>query len=83
MPAQVVGACIAVAGPVKDDRVTFTNLGWVICGRTIESEFGIPTVKLINDFVAVGYGLLTLTDSQCVAPLFTPCCYCVDDESLM
>jgi hypothetical protein len=68
--SQVVGACIAVAGPVKDDRVTFTNLGWVICGRTIESEFGIPKVKLINDFVAVGYGLLTLTESQYVVVSF-------------
>lgn len=40
-----------MAGPVRNDHVTFTNLGWVIDGRSIETSFSIPSVKLINDFV--------------------------------
>mmetsp|Transcript_19821 Transcript_19821/g.59201 ORF Transcript_19821/g.59201 Transcript_19821/m.59201 type:complete len:396 (-) Transcript_19821:234-1421(-) len=63
---NVAAACFAVAGPVKNNTVTFTNLGWNIEGRDIEREFQIPEdcVTLVNDFVAVGYGLLTLEDGQ-------------------
>eukprot|EP00041_Stephanoeca_diplocostata_P029271 m.860603 g.860603 ORF g.860603 m.860603 type:complete len:414 (-) comp23529_c0_seq12:3989-5230(-) len=61
---RILVGCLAVAGPVKDDAVTFTNLGWFICGREIELEFGIERVRLINDFAAVGYGLLTLEPNQ-------------------
>lgn len=33
----------------------------------LEERFNIPTVTLVNDFVAAGYGLLTLDiDSECV-----------------
>ena len=54
-------ACFAVAGPVEDNRVTFTNReSWVIDGGRISEELGIGSVRLINDFVANGYGLLTL-----------------------
>jgi len=53
-------ACLAVAGPVKNNRVLLTNRGWDIVGEDISSAFNIKTCRLINDFVAVGYGLLTL-----------------------
>jgi len=41
---------------------SFTNVefGWKIDGAQMEKELGIKTVKLINDFAAMGYGLLTL-----------------------
>lgn len=40
----------------------FTNIkfGWKINGPSLERELGIKTVRLINDFAAMGYGLLTL-----------------------
>lgn len=53
-------ACLAVAGVVVDDTVKFVNLGWEINGRQIEQALKIERVELINDFVAQGYGLLTL-----------------------
>ena len=61
-------ACIAVAGPVKDNMVRFTNRdGWIIAGRHIEEKFQIKSVQLVNDFLAAGYGLLTLNEStECV-----------------
>ena len=42
--------------------IRFTNIqdGWKIDGPGLEKELGITTVKLINDFAAMGYGLLTL-----------------------
>ena len=61
-------ACLAFAGPVKDNRAELTNRkGWEIVGSDIAAEFGIKVVKIVNDFVALGYGLLTLNeDKECV-----------------
>jgi hypothetical protein len=63
-----VTACFAVAGPVTNNSVSFTNRKeWAIVGEDIERSFKIRRVKLVNDFVAVGYGLLTLRDDvDCV-----------------
>ncbi|CAB1109771.1 unnamed protein product [Ectocarpus sp. CCAP 1310/34] len=59
-------ACIAVAGPVIANRVVMTNRAWVIDGAEIEEMFSITSVRLVNDFVAAGYGLLTLDiDAEC------------------
>ena len=60
-------ACLAVAGPVENNAVNFTNRNWVIDGAKLEATFGIGKVRLVNDFVANGYGLLTLDESkECV-----------------
>lgn len=57
--------CFAVAGPVADNRINFTNRhGWLINGHHIQRDFNIQSVLLINDFVANGYGLLSLTDRE-------------------
>lgn len=54
-------ASIAVAGPVHENAVIFTNNGWKINGDQLKSELGIVgEVRLMNDFVGNGYGLLTL-----------------------
>lgn len=56
-------ACVlACAGPIMNNTVEFTNIkfGWKINGPGLERELGIKEVKLINDFAAMGYGLLTL-----------------------
>lgn len=66
--ASVDACCLAVAGPVKeidgDRQCVFTNLKWIISKNSIMSKFNIPAVELINDFVAVGYGLLGLTSDD-------------------
>lgn len=58
------GACFGIAGPVRDrgSQLTaqLTNLGWSFDSDRLASEFDIPKVSLINDFVAVGYGVLGL-----------------------
>ncbi|WP_404789470.1 glucokinase [Altericista sp. CCNU0014] len=53
-------ACFAIAGPVRDDRSLVTNLSWDLDARQMETELGIPQIRLINDFAAVGYGILAL-----------------------
>lgn len=53
-------AVIAVAGPVANNRVEFTNNAWSIDGDALAKKMGIGQVVLMNDFVASGYGLLTL-----------------------
>lgn len=57
-----------MAGPVKNNRVIFTNLNnWVIDGAEVSYFLNIKTVRLINDFVAVGYGILTVNEStECI-----------------
>lgn len=57
---DVASVCLAVAGPVTDNEVIMTNKGWVINGFKLSAELFIPSVILVNDFVAQGYGLLTL-----------------------
>mmetsp|Transcript_17153 Transcript_17153/g.58720 ORF Transcript_17153/g.58720 Transcript_17153/m.58720 type:complete len:208 (-) Transcript_17153:977-1600(-) len=63
---EIVAGCLAVAGPVQNDRVAFTNLSWVIDGRSIEDEFLMPkfSMRLVNDFEANGYGVVTLDEDD-------------------
>lgn len=69
-------ACFAVAGPVQGNVVRFTNRDqWHIDGDMIAAEMNIPVVRLVNDFLAVGYGLLTLKEeTECVTLQAAPKC---------
>jgi glucokinase len=50
---------------VKNNTAQITNReSWQIKGSNIEKLFGFKTVRLVNDFVAVGYGLLTLNENE-------------------
>eukprot|EP00535_Pseudo-nitzschia_heimii_P010832 CAMPEP_0197199246 /NCGR_PEP_ID=MMETSP1423-20130617/33788_1 /TAXON_ID=476441 /ORGANISM="Pseudo-nitzschia heimii, Strain UNC1101" /LENGTH=423 /DNA_ID=CAMNT_0042653101 /DNA_START=108 /DNA_END=1376 /DNA_ORIENTATION=- len=66
-------ACLAVAGPVKQNTVIMSNLHNIeICGDSIVAERDDPYVqsiqvcKIINDFVAQGYGCLTLKPDEVI-----------------
>ena len=48
-PAKAV---IAVAGPVVDGEIEFTNLDWRISEGDLLAQFEFEAVKLINDFAA-------------------------------
>eukprot|EP00124_Ichthyophonus_hoferi_P003641 Ihof_evm3s329 gene=Ihof_evmTU3s329 len=64
---RVTAACFAVAGPVDSNRVTFSNRSnWVIDGHTLERQLNIDRIDLINDFVSIGYGLLTLSADETI-----------------
>mmetsp|Transcript_37 Transcript_37/g.78 ORF Transcript_37/g.78 Transcript_37/m.78 type:complete len:405 (+) Transcript_37:45-1259(+) len=65
--APPISACVACAGPVTDNTVKMTNRdGWVITADDIKSTFRIREVSLINDFLAVGYGLMSLENKEMV-----------------
>lgn len=53
-------ACFGIAGPVVQNTVKLTNLSWFLAGDKLQQELHIPQVCLINDFAAVGYGVLGL-----------------------
>jgi len=57
--------CMAVAGPVLDGKVKFTNLPWELDSDIIESELGIP-VSFINDLESMAYGLAALKENELV-----------------
>lgn len=59
---------LACAGPITNNAVIFTNVdaGWKISGKEVVATLGIRQVVLINDFVAMGYGLLTLQANELV-----------------
>ncbi len=54
-------ACFAIAGPVVENTAKLTNLAWFLDVEVLQQELGISQVSLINDFAAVGYGILGLT----------------------
>jgi len=53
-------ACFAIAGPVVGNTAQLTNLAWFLDTERLQSELGIGAISLINDFAAVGYGILGL-----------------------
>ncbi len=53
-------ACFAIAGPVVNNASKLTNLSWSLSATRLSQALNIPQVSLINDFVAVGYGVLGL-----------------------
>ncbi len=57
-------ACFGIAGPVVNNTSKLTNLSWILEASCLEKELQISHVALINDFVAVGYGVLGLSDSE-------------------
>lgn len=47
-------ACFAMAGPVRDQKVTLTNRAkWQVSSAGLEARFGFEAVRLINDFQAM------------------------------
>lgn len=74
-----INACLASAGLVQGNAVKLTNLGnLLIDGNAIASSTAncylksIVSCRIVNDFVAQGYGCLTLTQDE-VVYLSGPC----------
>ncbi|WP_392533524.1 glucokinase [Nostoc sp. C117] len=53
-------ACFAIAGPIVENTAKLTNLIWFLDTERLQQELGIPQISLINDFTAIGYGILGL-----------------------
>lgn len=59
-PERPERACFAVAGPVRDGTCTATNLPWHVRADELAAATGIAATGLVNDFLAVGFGLRAL-----------------------
>lgn len=62
--SQPTAACFGIAGPVVGNTSELTNLSWSLMTERLEQDLQIPAVELINDFAAIGYGVLELSDQQ-------------------
>lgn len=54
---SIDGACLAVAGSVRDGRVRFTNLAWETDAQRLARALDLPRVRLVNDLAALASGL--------------------------
>ncbi len=57
---KVQRACFAVAGPIIKNSVKLTNLPWQLSTTALANTLNIPQVYFINDYEAIGYGILLL-----------------------
>ncbi|MEC4819889.1 MAG: glucokinase [Scytonema sp. PMC 1069.18] len=60
-------ACFALAGPIEDHTICkkISNLDWsLLDARDLEQVLDIDQVSLLNDFEAIGYGILGLNVSD-------------------
>jgi glucokinase len=65
-PSRIVGGCLAVAGPIADDgrQAKLTNLPWSIDAEALSARFGLPALRLVNDFAAAALGAVTASSAQ-------------------
>lgn len=57
-------AVLAVAGPVRDQAIRFTNSPWAFSARELAQEFGWKGVRLLNDFQANALALPVLEEGD-------------------
>ena len=64
--AQISDGCLALAGPIADDgrSAQLTNLPWKIDGDALSRRFGLPALRLVNDFAAAAMGAVTSSREQ-------------------
>jgi glucokinase len=60
LDARPTAAVLAVAGPVNDNAISMTNLGWHFSGRAFGEALNIGSVCLINDYEAIAYCVSSL-----------------------
>lgn len=61
-------ACLAIAGPItaatSAQRAEVTNLPWSLDSRVLADALGLARITLVNDFAAVGLGVVALHDTD-------------------
>lgn len=59
-------ACFAVAGPVSEDVIGFTNSPWILDKAAIREALSLKEFEVINDFHALAAGVEHLNDDDFV-----------------
>lgn len=60
-PAAVA---IAIANPITGDQVRMTNHDWAFSQSAVKAEFGLRTLRLLNDFTALALALPDLPAAE-------------------
>ncbi|MEM7665888.1 MAG: glucokinase [Pseudomonadota bacterium] len=55
---------MAIAGPIDDDIIRFTNNPWIIRPPLIEEKLGCARYSIVNDFEAVAHAAARAPDEQ-------------------
>lgn len=72
--SRIESACFGVAGPIINETVKVTNLPWIITADVIKRQLKLDKVALLNDFVAIGYGLeMVQPFDLCTLQVGRPC----------
>lgn len=58
--SDIHSAAFAIAGPIVDGEVKLTNLPWQLSEVQLLQTLDLPKIHFLNDFEAMGYGILTL-----------------------
>jgi len=60
------GCILGVAGLVRNQRCSMTNLPWIVDQKKVAKQLRVPVakVRILNDFEAAGWGVLTLGKSD-------------------
>ncbi|MFT5572561.1 MAG: glucokinase [Cryomorphaceae bacterium] len=61
---QLDAICLAVAGPIRDEAVSFPNSHWSIDCTDLRTRYNTTQVKLLNDWEAIAYSLNGLSDND-------------------
>ncbi|WP_295613316.1 glucokinase [Chamaesiphon sp. GL140_3_metabinner_50] len=61
---EIESACLGIAGAVVNGASYLPNLDWQINAEGLAAALGIPTLELINDFTAIGYGITQLQSAD-------------------
>ena len=59
-------ACIAIAGPVNQEVIKFSNNDWEFTASGLQNNLGLQHLFVINDFTAVAHSLPVLNDEQII-----------------
>ena len=64
--SAIRGGCLALAGPIADDgrSATLTNLPWIIDSAALSRRFGLPALRLVNDFAGAAQGAVLSPATQ-------------------
>ena len=57
LDASPLAAVLSVAGPVSDNAIGMTNLGWRFSGADVAKALNIGSVRLINDYEAIAFSV--------------------------
>jgi len=59
---RVKRGAFAFAGPKFDDEIRMTNTNWIVSEEELRTTFDLDKVVVLNDFVAMAYGVTVIPD---------------------